>query len=133
MDTMKLKHDINPLLLHIINFGVLIYTFLTFIPWYLFSGSKYVITKSKQIKAKPVNSTPGSAYRSVNSLHCLASVLYPGCDTLDKAFRYARSKFKDKNLLGTREILQEEDEIQPSGKVFKKVHSVYFFMRKGEI
>uniref|UniRef100_A0A098LXI3 long-chain-fatty-acid--CoA ligase n=1 Tax=Hypsiglena sp. JMG-2014 TaxID=1550645 RepID=A0A098LXI3_9SAUR len=121
MDTMKLKHDINPLLLHIINFGVLVYTFLTFIPWYLFSGSKYIITKSKQIKAKPVNSTPESAYRSVNSLHCLASVVYPGCDTLDKAFRYARSKFKDKNLLGTREILQEEDEIQPSGKVFKKV------------
>ncbi|EMP37283.1 Long-chain-fatty-acid--CoA ligase 3 [Chelonia mydas] len=50
-----------------------------------------------------------------------ASVLYPGCDTLDKAFKYAKTKFKDKKLLGTREVLKEEDEIQPSGRVFKKV------------
>ncbi|XP_062988289.1 fatty acid CoA ligase Acsl3 [Elgaria multicarinata webbii] len=121
MESMKLKHDINPFLLHIINFVILVYTCITFIPWYLFSGSRHAIAKSKQIKAKPVNSRPGSAYRSVNSLHCLASVLYPGCDTLDKAFKYARSKFKDRELLGTREILKEEDEIQPSGKVFKKV------------
>ncbi|XP_062832644.1 fatty acid CoA ligase Acsl3 [Anolis carolinensis] len=121
MDTMKLKHHINPFLLYIINFVIWLYTVITFIPWYLFSGSRHVIAKSKQIKAKPVHNKPGNPYRSVNSLHCLASVLYPGCDTLDKAFRYARSKFKDKPLLGTREILKEEDEIQPSGKVFKKV------------
>ncbi|XP_077205015.1 fatty acid CoA ligase Acsl3 [Paroedura picta] len=121
MDTMKLKHNINPFLLHIIKFVILIYTIITYIPWYIFSGSRYAIAKSRQIKAKPVNNKPGSAYRSVNSLHCLASVLYPGCDTLDKAFKYATSKFKDKKLLGTREILKEEDEIQPSGKVFKKV------------
>ncbi|XP_028586895.2 fatty acid CoA ligase Acsl3 [Podarcis muralis] len=121
MDSMKLKHDINPLLLFFINFVILLYTVITFIPWYLFSGARHVIAKSKQIKAKPVSCRPGSAYRSVNSLHCLASVLYPGCDTLDKAFKYARSKFKDRKLLGTREVLKEEDEIQPSGKVFKKV------------
>ncbi|XP_060098173.1 fatty acid CoA ligase Acsl3 [Heteronotia binoei] len=121
MDTMKLKHNINPFLLHVIKFVILIYTIITYIPWYIFSGSRYAIAKSRKIKAKPVNNKPGSAYRSVNSLHCLASVLYPGCDTLDKVFKYATSKFKDKKLLGTREILKEEDEIQPSGKVFKKV------------
>ncbi|XP_020651142.1 fatty acid CoA ligase Acsl3 [Pogona vitticeps] len=121
MEAMKLKHTINPFLLYLINFVVWLYTVITFIPWYLFSGSRYTIAKSRQIKAKPVHNTPGSPYRSVNSLHCLASVLYPGCDTLDKAFKYARSKYKDKKLLGTREILKEEDEIQPSGKVFKKV------------
>ncbi|XP_015273125.1 PREDICTED: long-chain-fatty-acid--CoA ligase 3 [Gekko japonicus] len=121
MDTMKLQHNINPFLLHVIKFVILIYTIITYIPWYIFSGSRYVIAKSRQIKAKPVNNKPGSAYRSVNSLHCLASVLYPGCDTLDKVFKYATSKFNDKKLLGTREILKEEDEIQPSGKVFKKV------------
>ncbi|XP_044288693.1 long-chain-fatty-acid--CoA ligase 3 [Varanus komodoensis] len=121
METMKLKHNINPFLLYIINFVILVYTCITFIPWYLFSGSRYAIAKSKQVKAKSVTNKPSSPYRSVNSLHCLASVLYPGCDTLDKAFKYARSKFKDRKLLGTREILKEEDEIQPSGKVFKKV------------
>ena len=34
---------------------------------------------------------------------------------------YAKNKFKNKRLLGTREILNEEDEIQPNGKIFKKV------------
>lgn len=118
---MKLKHNINPILLQFINFVILVYTFVTYIPWYIFSGSRQAIAKAKQVKAKPVNNKPGAAYRSVNSLHCLASVLYPGCDTLDKVFKYAKTKFKDRKLLGTREILKEEDEIQPSGKVFKKV------------
>ncbi|NXC76971.1 ACSL3 ligase, partial [Anhinga anhinga] len=118
---MKLKHNINPVLLQFINLIILVYSFLTYIPWYIFSGSRQAIAKAKQVKAKPVNNKPGGAYRSVNSLHCLASVLYPGCDTLDKVFKYAKTKFKDKKLLGTREILKEEDEIQPSGKVFKKV------------
>lgn len=118
---MKLKHNINPVLLQFINFIILVYSFVTYIPWYIFSGSRQAIAKAKQVKAKPVNNKPGGAYRSVNSLHCLASVLYPGCDTLDKVFKYAKAKFKDKKLLGTREILKEEDEIQPSGKVFKKV------------
>ncbi|OXB83073.1 UNVERIFIED_CONTAM: hypothetical protein H355_016637, partial [Colinus virginianus] len=104
-----------------INFVILVYTVVTYIPWYIFSGSRQAIAKSKQVKARPVNNRPGSAYRSVNSLHCLASVLYPGCDTLDKVFKYAKTKYKDKKLLGTREILKEEDEIQPSGRVFKKV------------
>uniref|UniRef100_A0A8C8RG61 long-chain-fatty-acid--CoA ligase n=1 Tax=Pelusios castaneus TaxID=367368 RepID=A0A8C8RG61_9SAUR len=118
---MKLKHTINPVLLQFINFIILVYSFITYIPWYILSGSRQTIAKSKQIKAKPVKNKAGSPYRSVNSLHCLASVLYPGCDTLDKVFKYAKTKFKDKKLLGTREILKEEDEIQPSGKVFKKV------------
>lgn len=77
--------------------------------------------KPNQIKAKPVSSKPDSAYRSINSVDGLASVLYPGCDTLDKVFMYAKNKFKNKRLLGTREILNEEDEIQPNGKIFKKV------------
>ncbi|NWW15162.1 ACSL3 ligase, partial [Falcunculus frontatus] len=118
---MKLKHNINPVLLQFINFIVLVYSLVTYIPYYILSGSKQAIAKAKQVKARPVNNKPGGAYRSVNSLHCLASVLYPGCDTLDKVFKYAKTKYKDKKLLGTREILKEEDEIQPSGKVFKKV------------
>lgn len=115
---MKLKHNINPVLLQFINFIVLVYSLVTYIPWYILSGSKQAIAKAKQVKARPVNNKPGGAYRSVNSLHCLASVLHPGCDTLDKVFKYAKTKYKDKKLLGTREILKEEDEIQPSGKVF---------------
>uniref|UniRef100_A0A452FJ05 long-chain-fatty-acid--CoA ligase n=1 Tax=Capra hircus TaxID=9925 RepID=A0A452FJ05_CAPHI len=117
--SMKLKHTINPILLYFIQFIISLYTILTYIPYYFLSESRQ--EKSNRTKAKPVNSTPDSAYRSVNSLDGLASVLYPGCDTLDKVFMHAKNKFKDKRLLGTREILNEEDEVQPNGKVFKKV------------
>uniref|UniRef100_A0A2K5DAL0 long-chain-fatty-acid--CoA ligase n=1 Tax=Aotus nancymaae TaxID=37293 RepID=A0A2K5DAL0_AOTNA len=117
--TMKLKHTINPILLYFIHFLISLYTILTYIPFYFFAESRQ--EKSNQIKAKPVNSKPDSAYRSVNSLDGLASVLYPGCDTLDKVFTYAKNKFKNKRLLGTREVLNEEDELQPNGKIFKKV------------
>ncbi|KAF4014080.1 hypothetical protein G4228_005395 [Cervus hanglu yarkandensis] len=117
--SMKLKHTINPILLYFIQFVISLYTVLTYIPYYFLSESRQ--EKSNRTKAKPVNSTPDSAYRSVNSLDGLASVLYPGCDTLDKVFMHAKNKFKDKRLLGTREILNEEDEVQPNGKVFKKV------------
>lgn len=122
--TMKLKQTINPILLYFINFVIYLYTILTYIPFYFLSESRQ--EKSNQIKAKPVNSKPDSAFRSINSLDSLASLLYPGCDTLDKVFMYAKNKFKDKRLLGTREILNEEDEIQPNGKIFKKVRDVYY-------
>lgn len=116
--TMKLKQTSTPLLLFP-TFDISLYTILTYIPYYFcLSQDK---EKSNQIKAKPVCSKPESAYRSVNSLDGLASVLYPGCDTLDKVFMYAKNKFKDKRLLGTREVLNEEDEVQPNGKIFKKV------------
>ena len=118
--SMKLKHTINPILLYFIQFIISLYTILTYIPYYFLSESRQ--EKSNRTKAKPVNSKPDSAYRSVNSLDGLASVLYPGCDTLDKVFMHAKNKFKDKRLLGTREILNEEDEVQPNGKVFKKVY-----------
>uniref|UniRef100_A0ABI7ZP44 long-chain-fatty-acid--CoA ligase n=1 Tax=Felis catus TaxID=9685 RepID=A0ABI7ZP44_FELCA len=117
--TMKLKQTINPILLYFIHFIISLYTVITYIPYYFLFETRQ--EKSNRIKAKPVNSKPESAYRSVNSLDGLASVLYPGCDTLDKVFMYAKNKFKDKRLLGTREILNEEDEVQPNGKIFKKV------------
>lgn len=117
--TMKLKQTINPILLYFIHFIISLYTILTYIPYYFLSESRE--EKSNRIKAKPVNSKPESAYRSINSLDGLASVLYPGCDTLDKVFMYAKNKFKNKKLLGTREVLNEEDEVQPNGKIFKKV------------
>ncbi|CAH1183334.1 unnamed protein product [Phaedon cochleariae] len=41
-------------------------------------------------------------------------------DTMAKLLNYAQQKHGDKQCLGTREILREEDEIQQDGKVFKK-------------
>lgn len=30
-------------------------------------------------------------------------------------------RYREKNLLGTRDVLAEEDEVQPNGKMFKKL------------
>ena len=40
--------------------------------------------------------------------------------TMDKVFDYAVSRYKDKDCLGTREILSDDEEIQPNGKIFHK-------------
>ena len=42
-------------------------------------------------------------------------------DTVTKAFNYAVQKYQDKDCLGTRQVLGEEDEVQKNGKVFKKL------------
>lgn len=41
-------------------------------------------------------------------------------DTLEKMFNSVVKMYQTKRCLGTREILSEEDEIQPNGRVFKK-------------
>ncbi|XP_019395959.1 PREDICTED: long-chain-fatty-acid--CoA ligase 4 isoform X2 [Crocodylus porosus] len=76
---------------------------------------------AKRLKAKPTSDKPGSPYRSVTHLESLATIDFPGADTLDKLFEHAVTKFGKKDCLGTREILSEENEMQPNGKVFKKL------------
>ena len=44
-------------------------------------------------------------------------------DTLEKVFRFAVRQHGHKPAIGTREIIAEEDEVQPNGRVFKKVFS----------
>ena len=34
---------------------------------------------------------------------------------------YLLLRYREKNLLGTRDVLAEEDEVQPNGKMFKKL------------
>ena len=43
-------------------------------------------------------------------------------DTLAKAWSWMVQRYTDKPLLGTRDILKEEDEVQSNGKIFKKLH-----------
>ena len=45
-------------------------------------------------------------------------------DTVIKAFKYAVGKFGDRDCIGTREVLGEEDETQSSGKV--KIFNFFF-------
>uniref|UniRef100_A0A669E396 long-chain-fatty-acid--CoA ligase n=1 Tax=Oreochromis niloticus TaxID=8128 RepID=A0A669E396_ORENI len=74
-----------------------------------------------KIKARSVSGHPAGPYRAVNSQKELVAWLHPGVDTVDKMFEYAAKKFPKRDCLGTREVLSEEDERQPNGKIFKKV------------
>uniref|UniRef100_A0A674B0C1 long-chain-fatty-acid--CoA ligase n=1 Tax=Salmo trutta TaxID=8032 RepID=A0A674B0C1_SALTR len=75
--------------------------------------------------ARSVSGRPAGPYRATNhedgSQQKLVSSLHPGVDTLDKVMDYGAARFPERNCLGTREVLSEEDELQPNGKVFKKV------------
>lgn len=42
-------------------------------------------------------------------------------DTMAKVFDYCCKKYPNKRCLGTRQIFAEEDEVQPNGRIFKKV------------
>lgn len=43
--------------------------------------------------------------------------------TMTELFEHAVKKYKEKRCLGTRQIIGEEDEEQPNGRLFKKVKS----------
>uniref|UniRef100_A0AAY5EJT6 long-chain-fatty-acid--CoA ligase n=1 Tax=Electrophorus electricus TaxID=8005 RepID=A0AAY5EJT6_ELEEL len=110
---MKLKEDVPPLLLHVFRSMVWVYSIITFLPWYLISG-----TSAKQAR---VSGNPAGPYRAMHSQNQLVSQLYVAMDTLDKVFAYAVQRFPHRDCLGTRELLSEEDEVQHNGKIFKKV------------
>uniref|UniRef100_A0A3Q4GMH9 long-chain-fatty-acid--CoA ligase n=1 Tax=Neolamprologus brichardi TaxID=32507 RepID=A0A3Q4GMH9_NEOBR len=126
---MKLKEDLNPMLLLLFHLMVWIYTVITFLPSYLLSwvsrpdGSFYGSEeeRAKRAKARSVLGQPEGPYRAVSSMKKLVTSLHPGVDTLDKMFEYAAMRFPHRDCLGTREVISEEDERQSNGKVFKKV------------
>ncbi len=48
--------------------------------------------------------------------------------TMNEVFDYLSKTYDDKDCLGTREFLAEEDEVQPNGKVFKSVETLDYFL-----
>ncbi|KAK2846870.1 hypothetical protein Q5P01_009869 [Channa striata] len=125
---MKLKEDLNPMLLLLFHLMVWIYTVITFLPSYLLSlvsrtdGGFYGSEeeRAKRVKACSVLG-PSGPYRAVSATKKLVTLLHPGVDTLDKMFDYGAMRFPHRDCLGTREMISEEDEWQSNGKVFKKV------------
>ncbi|KAM8850388.1 long-chain-fatty-acid--CoA ligase 3b [Spinachia spinachia] len=118
---MKLTEDMNPVLQQVFRSVVWVYSVLTFIPWYFFSGAGTNLERARRIKANSISGHPAGPYRAVNRQEKLSAWLHPNVDSLDKIFEYAASRFPKRDCLGTREVLSEEDELQPNGKVFKKV------------
>ena len=114
----------NPLLLQVFRSVVWVYSVITFIPWYFFSGAGNNLEQARRMKARSVSRHPAGPYRAINSQEKLVASLYPGVDTLDKMFEHAATRFPQRDCLGTREVLSEEDEIQRNGKIFKKVRGI---------
>ncbi|XP_041949850.1 long-chain-fatty-acid--CoA ligase 4b isoform X3 [Alosa sapidissima] len=72
-------------------------------------------------KAKSISGRPEGPYRAVEALDGLAHIAFEGKDTLDKLFDHSVQRFGKAACLGTRDVLSEETETQPNGKVFKKL------------
>uniref|UniRef100_A0AAY5KMZ2 long-chain-fatty-acid--CoA ligase n=1 Tax=Esox lucius TaxID=8010 RepID=A0AAY5KMZ2_ESOLU len=123
-----LLRDLNPLLLLLFQVAVWLYSILAFLPSHFFGtvsqsegglGSEQ--ERARRLKAQSVTGNPEGPYRAMGATKRLVSSLHPGVDTLDKVFEYASRRFPDRDCLGTREVIKEEDERQDNGKVFKKV------------
>jgi len=52
---------------------------------------------------------------------------FAGYNSLDEIYERAINLYGNADCLGTRELLSEEDELQPSGKVFRKARTDIFF------
>lgn len=77
---------------------------------FLLSQAKAISSDDKQI-----------TYRTIEpprEVH--VKMLQANIDTLEKMFNYVAKIHTNKRCLGTREILSEEDEMQPNGRLFKK-------------
>ncbi|XP_047440868.1 long-chain-fatty-acid--CoA ligase 4 [Mugil cephalus] len=120
---MGLQSDstLQSILLFPVHLLIWLYSILSFLPWYYITGASRREDLSKRIKARSTSGCPEGPYRSVDHFESLANEDFPGKDTLDKLFKYAVERFGDADCLGTRELLSEENERQPNGKVFKKL------------
>ncbi|KAK5865091.1 hypothetical protein PBY51_016282 [Eleginops maclovinus] len=112
---------LQTVLLFPIHFLVWLYSVLSFLPWYYITGAGEKKALSKRIKARSTSGCAEGPYRSVDHFDALAREDFPGKDTLDKLMYHAVQHFGTEHCLGTREVLSEENEVQPSGKVFKKL------------
>ncbi|XP_044742056.1 long-chain-fatty-acid--CoA ligase 4 isoform X2 [Chrysoperla carnea] len=99
-----------------------IYDIITYPIYFIIQNPWRRLRLSKRIKAIPItNDTTSVTYRSVMSpkdVHI--SLVQNKIDTMDKMFNMIVQKYGKRKCLGTRKILNEEDEIQPNGRVFKK-------------
>uniref|UniRef100_A0AAY5K3E0 long-chain-fatty-acid--CoA ligase n=1 Tax=Esox lucius TaxID=8010 RepID=A0AAY5K3E0_ESOLU len=123
------QSELQSLLLLPLYLLVWLYSLISFLPWYYLTGAGERRARAMRVKARSTSGLPEGPYRCVDSFKSLATEDLPGKDTLDKLFEHAVQRFRDADCLGTREVLSEENELQPSGKVFKKVAAKGFIYR----
>lgn len=117
----SLGSALQSVLLFPIHLLVGLYSVISFLPWYYITDAGVKKARAMRIKARSTSGKREGPYRTVDRFDCLAREDLPGKDTLDKLFEYAVQRFGQSDCLGTRDVLSKENEVQPSGKVFKKV------------
>ncbi|KAK6962415.1 long-chain-fatty-acid--CoA ligase 4 [Biomphalaria glabrata] len=99
-----------------------LFDLVTYLPYYIIQRPDKVVAKSRRLKAVPVSGKASDPWRSVDIPKSgLTTALYPECTTLDDLFNRACKLYSNQPCLGTREVCSIEDEVQPNGKVFKKL------------
>lgn len=99
----------------------LVYDVFSFIPYFVLYRPRNKLIASKRLKARSVSGEPAGPWRSVEAIAELSTTLFPECSTVDDLFAHAVRLYASNKCLGTRELLCEEEEKQPNGRVFKKV------------
>lgn len=109
-----------------------VYDLITFPVYIIFQRPWEKRKASRRIKAKPVSRDEHSiTYRNIDPIREIhVEMERQQIDTLDGMLKWVSKLFGEKRCLGTRQILAEEDEIQPNGRVFKKVLESFFWKRR---
>lgn len=99
-----------------------IYTVVTLPIYWLIQRPWRVREKYNQQRAVPLmHGDDFVTYRSVSEVNDVhVRFIQDKIDTMEKVFRFSVRQHGQKSAVGTREILAEEDEVQPDGRVFKK-------------
>lgn len=99
-----------------------IYTVITRPIYYLIQKPWKVRTNFNRLRAVPLTHGDNEIlYRSVAEISDVhVRFIQDGIDTMEKVFRFAVRQHGQKAAVGTREIIAEQDEVQPNGRIFKK-------------
>jgi len=99
-----------------------VYDYVTYPIWYLVQKPWRVRQHRKGIHAKWDEPEDGQMvfHSIVEPTAVNRNIRRYNLNTLEKVFSHVVGKFNDRQCLGTREILGEEKEVQPNGKVFAK-------------
>ncbi|BFZ00564.1 hypothetical protein BsWGS_03603 [Bradybaena similaris] len=117
-----MSETVEAVLVLILKILAFVADIITFVPYFIIQRPDRVLQKSKRVKAKPVSGKPSDPWRSVDVPSSgLTTSIFPECKTLDDLFSRACSIYPNHPCLGTRDVISEDDEVQPNGKTFKKL------------
>merc|ERR1719348_1620276 len=111
-------------LLLIIESIIAAYGALTSWIYALFQRPELILEQRKRIRAEPTKSIQEGdtevTYKPIpvvkkSSQKLLQSFDNAKCETMAQAWDWSVKRYKSKNLLGTRDVVGEEDEVQPNG------------------